>query len=188
MEQQHYQHLFNYLNHQQTPDYFDNQQKRQLIKQSSNYTLSNNLLYKVHSKNNQKLLRVPTKSELPALLYMMHNDPTSGHFAMDAMFQKIKERYYWPQYYEDIKKYVESCDACQRRGRSRRNNLLHPIPVHSPFYQIGIDSVGPLPRTQRGKKYIIVAMDYLTKWPEARAVPEATAEAASTFIYEQIIC
>ena len=68
MEQQHYQHLFNYLNHQQTPDYFDNQQKRQLIKQSSNYTLSNNLLYKVHSKNNQKLLRVPTKSELPALL------------------------------------------------------------------------------------------------------------------------
>ena len=31
-------------------------------------------------------------------------------------------------------------------------------------------------------------MDYLTKWPEARAVPEATAEAASTFIYEQIIC
>ena len=68
MEQQHYQHLFNYLNHQQTSDYFDNQQKRQLIKQSSNYTLSNNLLYKVHSKNNQKLLRVPTKSELPALL------------------------------------------------------------------------------------------------------------------------
>jgi len=188
MEQQHYQHLFNYLNHQQTPDYFDNQQKRQLIKQSSNYNLSNNLLYKVHLKNNQKLLRVPTKSELPALLYMMHNDPTSGHFATDAMFQKIKERYYWPQYYEDIKEYVESCDACQRRGRSRRNNLLHPIPVHSPFYQIGIDFVGPLPRTQRGKKYIIVAMDYLTKWPEARAVPEATAEAASTFIYEQIIC
>ena len=34
---------------------------------------------------------------------MMHNDPTSGHFATKAMFQKIKERYYWPQYYEDIK-------------------------------------------------------------------------------------
>ena len=99
---------------------------------------------------------------------MMHNDPTSGHFATKAMFQKIKERYYWPQYYEDIKRYAESCDACQRRGCSKQNNLLHPIPVHSPFYQIGIDFVGPLPRTKRGKKYIIVAMDYLTKWPEAR--------------------
>src|SRR5207237_3697934 len=101
---------------------------------------------------------------------------------------KVRTRYYWSQYYNDIKQYVELCDSCQRRGRSRSNNLLHPIPVHSPFYQIGIDFVGPLPRTQRGKKYIIVAMDYLTKWPEERAVPEATAEAASTFIYEQIIC
>ena len=60
--------------------------------------------------------------------------------------------------------------------------------MHSPFYQIGIDFVGPLSRTQREKKYIIVAMDYLTKWPEARAVSEATAEAASQFVYEQIIC
>ncbi len=119
---------------------------------------------------------------------MMHNDPISGHFATDAMFNKIKTRYYWPQFYNDIKQYVESCDSCQRRERSKNNNLLHPIPVHSPFYQIGIDFVGPLPRTQREKKYIIVAMDYLTKWLEARAVSEATAEAASQFVYEQIIC
>ena len=118
----------------------------------------------------------------------MHNDPTSEHFATDAMFNKIKTQYYWPQYYEDIKTYVESCDACQRRGRSKKNNVLHSIPVHSPFYQIGIDFVGPLPCTQREKKYIIVAMDYLTKWPEARAVSEATAEVTAQFIYEQIIC
>jgi hypothetical protein len=48
--------------------------------------------------------------------------------------------------------------------------------------------VGPLPRTQRGKKYIIVAMDYLTKWPEARAVSKATADVTTQFLYEQIIC
>jgi hypothetical protein len=74
------------------------------------------------------------------------------------------------------------------KGRSKKNNELHPIPVHSPFYQIGIDIVGPLPRTQRGKKYIVTAMDYLTKWPEARALSEATAEKVADFIYEQIIC
>ena len=60
--------------------------------------------------------------------------------------------------------------------------------MHSAFYQIGIDIVGPLPRTQRNKKYIVVAMDYLTKWPEARAISEATAEKVAEFIYEQIIC
>jgi hypothetical protein len=65
---------------------------------------------------------------------------------------------------------------------------LHPIPTHSPFYQVGIDFVGPLPVTANGNKYIIVAIDYLTKWPEARPVPQATAEETIKFIYEEIIC
>ncbi|CAB4438752.1 unnamed protein product [Rhizophagus irregularis] len=78
--------------------------------------------------------------------------------------------------------------ACQRRGKSRSNQMLHPIAVHGPFYQVGIDFVGPLPITSQGNKYIIVAIDYMTKWPEAKAVPVATAEETSQFIYEDIIC
>src|SRR3954447_7084212 len=188
MEKEHYHNLYKYLAEQQTPQHFTKQQKHQLVNQSKNYNIDNNLLYKRDSRDPDKLYRVIQKTELPALLYMMHNDPTSGHFSADTMFTKIKARYYWPQYYESIKEYVKSCDACQRRGRSKRNNLLHPIPVHSPFYQIGIDFVGPLPRTQRGKKYILVAMDYLTKWPEAQAVAEANADTTVNFIYEQILC
>ena len=188
MENEHYYNIYHYILSQQMPAYFTKQQKQQLINQVRNYTIENELLYKKDRKDATKLYRIIRKKELPAVLYMMHNDPTSEHFATDAMFHKIKTRYYWPQYYEDIKKYVEACDSCQRRGRSKANNLLHPIPVHSPFYQIGIDFVGPLPRTKRGKKYIIVAMDYLTKWPEARAVSEATADATAQFLYEQIIC
>ena len=65
---------------------------------------------------------------------------------------------------------------------------LNPIEVHAPFYQIGIDFVGPLPITSKRNRYIIVAMDYLTKWPEAKAVSEATAEETEKFIYEEIIC
>src|SRR5256885_1228649 len=188
MENEHYYNIYYYILSQQMPAYFTKQQKQQLINQVRNYTIENELLYKKDRKDATKLYRIIKKKELPAVLYMMHNDPTSGHFATDAMFHKIKTRYYWPQYCEDIKKYVEACDSCQRRGRSKANNLLHPIPVHSPFYQIGINFVGPLPRTKRGKKYIIVAMDYLTKWPEARAVTEATADATSKFLYKQIIC
>ena len=90
--------------------------------------------------------------------------------------------------FEDIRTYVESCDPCQRRGKSKRNEQLHPIPVGAPFYQIGIDYVGPLNRTINGNRYIIVAMDYLTKWPEAKPVPEATAAETVKFVYEDIIC
>ena len=77
----------------------------------------------------------------------MHNDPTAGHFGIEIMFNKLRTRYYWPQMYEDIKAYVKACDSCQRRGGPSKNNELHPIPSHSPFYQIGIDFVGPLPIT-----------------------------------------
>ena len=163
MNSQHYYNLYNYLLLQQTPNQFSQQQTQQLIRQSRNYVIQHKLLYKKDQKNPTTLYRVIRKKKLFALLYMMHNNLTSEHFATDAMFQKIRTRYYWPQYYEDIRKYVESCDSCQQRGRSKANNLLHLIPVHSPFYQIGIDFVGPLPRTKRGKKYIIVAIDYLTK-------------------------
>ncbi|GBC32235.1 DDE-type integrase/transposase/recombinase [Rhizophagus irregularis DAOM 181602=DAOM 197198] len=119
---------------------------------------------------------------------MFHNDPTAAHFSVDTMFDKIQSRYYWPQMYNDIRSYVMSCDSCQRRGKQKTKLPLHPIPVESPFYQIGIDFVGPLPIITNENKYIITAMDYLTKWLEAQSVKEVTAEQAAHFIYEEIIC
>src|SRR3954468_24564407 len=106
MENEHYHNLYKYLAEQQTPQHFTKQQKHQLVNQSKNYNIDNNLLYKRDSRDPDKHYRVIQKAELPALLYMMHNDPTSGHFSADTMFTKIKTRYYWPQYYENIKKYV----------------------------------------------------------------------------------
>jgi len=126
--------------------------------------------------------------ETEPVLFMMHNDSTAGHFAVDKMFEKIRDRYYWPQMYETIKNYVQTCDSCQRRGKNKDNQLLHPIPVYGPFYQIGIDIVGPLPITENKNKYIVVAIDYLTKWPEAQAIETADAQTIAVFIHERIIC
>jgi transposase InsO family protein len=162
------------------------------IKQFKNfcipYTVQNNYLYRNDKRNPGKLLRVIRTHEMKAILYMMHNDPTAGHFATDIMFDKIRKRYYWPQMYENIRAYVKSCDKCQRRGKPSKHEDLHPIIIQAPFYQIGIDFVGPLPITDKRNKHIIVAIDYFTKWPEAKAVPEATASQVVQFIYEEIIC
>ena len=73
--------------------------------------------------------------------------------------------------YNIIRDYVRSCDQCQRRGKPKRNEPLHPIVIGEPFFQIGIDIVGPLPRTTKQNRYIVVAIDYLTKWPEAKTLP-----------------
>ena len=187
MDIEQYNNLILLLSQQPLPN-LTNEQVQKLAKQARFYQFKDNYLYKNDRQNNRNLLRVIRRHELEPLLYMMHNDPTAGHFAVDIMFNKIKSRYYWPQMYENIREYVQSCDQCQRRGRSRRNEPMHPIPVHAPFYRVGIDIVGPLPRTEQNNKYIVVAIDYLTKWPEAKALPEATAEQVAIFIYEDIIC
>src|SRR5438876_1219212 len=89
--------------------------------------------------------------------------------------------------YDDIKGYVKSCDTCQRRGQKGGKNYLNPIEVGEPFERIGIDFVGPLERTKKRNRYILVVTDYLTKWPEAKAIKEATAENVVKFVYEGII-
>ena len=119
---------------------------------------------------------------------MLHNHPFGGHFGVEIVAEKVKENYYWPQYYNDIKNYIKACDACQRRGKRRTKELLHPIEVGESFERIGINFVGPLPTTPRENRYIIVVIDYLTKWSEAKAVPEASAHAVVDFIYTEIIC
>ncbi len=60
--------------------------------------------------------------------------------------------------------------------------------ISSAGAHFGIDVVGPLPRTMRGNRYIVVAIDYLTKWTEARAIQLADALTIAPFIYEDIIC
>jgi len=189
MEPNNYNRIFKFLSQQIIPsDLTTPKQTKQFKNFCIPFVIKNNYLYRKDKRKPGNLLRVIRNFEMEAVLYMMHNSPTAGHFSVDIMFEKIRSRYFWPQMYENIREYVKSCDACQRRGKSRTQQTLHPIPVHAPFELIGIDFVGPLPKTKRGNRYIIVAMDYLTKWPEARPVPTATAEETVKFLYEDIIC
>ena len=150
------------------------------------FEVRNGKLYR--RKKDGKILRVLKEDETDAILFMTHNHETGGHFGVDTTYNKIADRYYWKGMYDDIKKYVKSCDTCQRRGQKGGKSYLNPIEVGEPFERIGIDFVGPLERTKRRNRYILVVTDYLTKWPEAKAMKEATAENVVKFIYEGIIC
>ena len=84
---------------------------------------------------------------------------------------------------------MRSCDACQKANASNKPvaNTLHPIAVKEVFHSWGIDMVGPLHETPSGNKYIIVAMEYLTKWPEAEAVKDKSAETIHSFLMK-LVC
>ncbi len=65
---------------------------------------------------------------------------------------------------------------------------MHPIEPKASFQRIGIDIVRLLIITKRRNRYIVIAMDYFTKWLIAKAIKEAIAKTVSKFIYKKIIC
>src|SRR5438876_4309674 len=161
-----------------------NSEKRR--KQSETFEVRNGKLYK--KKKNGKILRILKEDETDAILFMTHNHETGEHFGTDTTYNKIADRYYLKGMYDDIKKYIKCYDICQRRRQKGGKSYLNPIEVGEPFERIRIDFVGPLERTKRRNRYILVVTDYLTKWPEAKAMKEATAENVIDFIYKRIIC
>ncbi|MCO5599747.1 hypothetical protein L7F22_053854 [Adiantum nelumboides] len=63
-----------------------------------------------------------------------------------------------------------------------------PIISFGPFERWGIDAIGPLPMAQSGKQYIIVGVDYMTRWAEAAATTRITAKDVAKFVFENICC
>jgi hypothetical protein len=181
-----YNQLTEYLINHTFPPNGTDEQRRKLRQQANHYIVQDNILYK-RNKNGDPL-RVITKENLTKILYNMHNVPNAGHFGIKATMDKTRQRYFWPTMGEDIRKYIETCDTCQRLGRPKRTEVLRPIGVGQAFDRLGIDIVGPLKPTLMGKRYIVVATDYFTKWPEARAIEKADAKTIAGFLYEEIIC
>ncbi|KAG0732158.1 hypothetical protein G6F62_014031 [Rhizopus arrhizus] len=97
--------------------------------------------------------------------------------------------YWWPGAYQDVKDYVASCTKCQVYARaSTKAPLVGTVPITSLFERFAIDYVGPFPASKKGNKYIIVAMEYFTRWPIARAVKSTDSKTTIDFLYEEIFC
>ncbi|MCO5568766.1 hypothetical protein L7F22_022466 [Adiantum nelumboides] len=129
--------------------------------------------------------------EIPHILKECHDIAWGGHFAGRLTALKIlRTGYWWPSVFKDSFEWCKQCDMCQRatylESRLRPNN---PIMAALPFEKWGIDYVGPInPTSRHGKSYIIVAIDYLTKWSEARAVRSDDARTTTTFFIDHVIC
>jgi hypothetical protein len=158
------------------------------MSKARHYFVLNGILYKKNRRNFQRPFRVVKPAEVATILYNFHEDPLAGHFGFQETFRSISMKYYWPDMGKDIKAYVQSCDTCQKRKRPMKTESLHPLKVGQPFDRLGMDIVGPLPATRNSNKYIVVATEYLTKWPEAQALPDAKAASVVSFFYEDIIC
>jgi hypothetical protein len=183
-----YQQLYKYLTSGDVPEELNQKQTTTFKKQATHYLIVNKLLHRRNTKTPSEPLKVIKTTELETTLHNLHSNILSGHFGIEGTYNRARSRYYWPNLYKSIAEYIKSCDTCQRQGAPIPHEELHPIQVGKPFDRVGIDIVGPLSITGSGNRYIVVATEYLTKWPEARALVDTKATTIAKFIYEEIIC
>ncbi|GKE43811.1 reverse transcriptase domain-containing protein [Tanacetum coccineum] len=107
------------------------------------------------------------------ILKACHNRPTGGHHGPNYTTKKVFDFcFYWPTIYRDAHDLVKSCDSCQHHGKISQKDEMpqNAIQVFEIFDVWGIDFMGPF-LSSRGNKYILVAVDYLWKWVEAKVLP-----------------
>ena len=121
-----------------------------------------------------------------------HYGPMGGHFQSDTTAKKIQQSgLWWLTLYTDCKKLVSQCDRCLQLGQPLPSTEIPLISINpSLTFEIwAIDFIGPfpIPAKRTSARYIITAVEYVTKWAEAELVDTCSSEIAAKFIYENII-
>ncbi|KAL0462516.1 UNVERIFIED_CONTAM: hypothetical protein Slati_0139200 [Sesamum latifolium] len=115
-------------------------------------------------------------------------DPTSGPGMLAN--KALRAGYFWPTMKQDPRYLVNKCEKCQKHATlihqpaESLNVMLSPCPSS----QWGMDIVGPSPLAPGQKKFLLVAIDYFTKWVEAETLARITEGKVMKFIWKNIIC
>ncbi|GKC65424.1 reverse transcriptase domain-containing protein [Tanacetum coccineum] len=158
------------------------QQKNKFFKDVKHYFWDDPFLFKICA--DQVIRRCVHGKEALDILEACHNGPTGGHHGANLTAKKVFDAgFFWPTIYKDAHELVKNCDSCQRQGKiSQRDEMpQNSIQVCEIFDVWGIDFMGPFP-SSRGNKYILVAVDYLSKWVEAKALPTNDARVVCKFL------
>ncbi|XP_010451852.2 PREDICTED: uncharacterized protein K02A2.6-like [Camelina sativa] len=166
-----YADIANYLCAAEDPPNFTGYAKKKFLRDVQRYFWNEPYLYK-HCADGLYIRCVP-ESEVSGILFHYHRSNYAGYFATFKTATKVLQAgLWWPTLSRDAHDFVSRCDACQRRGNiSKRNEMPHNFILDiEVFHCWGINFMGPFPPSY-GNLYILVAIDYVSKWVEALASP-----------------
>ncbi|GJV26141.1 reverse transcriptase domain-containing protein [Tanacetum coccineum] len=172
----------NYIFGKIVPPNWTPEKRRRFFSQVKNYFWDEPYTFKLCQDNIMR--RYVAGDEIHEILAHCHSGPTGGHHSASITGRKVYESgFFWPSIFKDAKDYVMRCDACQRSGNisSRSEMPQNNIQVCDVFDMRGLDFIEPFPNS-KGNKYILVAVDYVSKWVEAQALPTNDARVVIKFL------
>ncbi|RVW58959.1 Retrovirus-related Pol polyprotein from transposon 17.6 [Vitis vinifera] len=128
------------------------------------------------------------EDEQQGILSHCHENACGGHFASQKTAMKVLQSgFTWPSLFKDAHIMCRSCDRCQRLGKlTKRNQMpMNPILIVELFDVWGIDFMGPFPMSF-GNSYILVGVDYVSKWVEAIPCKQNDHRVVLKFLKENI--
>ncbi|KAJ8341888.1 hypothetical protein SKAU_G00341790 [Synaphobranchus kaupii] len=150
------------------------------------FLVNKGLLYRVVKKNEEvcNQLLVP-RAYISKVLYLAHSHPLGAHLGTEKTYERLTMRFYWPGIKKAVEDYCRHCAECQLHSpKVTYRNPLIPLPIIDiPFKRIGMDIVGPLPKSSRGHRYILVILDYATRYPEAIPLRTATGKTVAKELF-----
>nr|GEZ52490.1 reverse transcriptase domain-containing protein [Tanacetum cinerariifolium] len=153
----------------------DRKEARKLRIKARQYELMKGILYRRSFLTPWLRCVGPLQAEY--VIREIHKGSCSMHARPRSVVAKaIRLGYYWPTMHRDARDMIRKCNDCQMHRPIKRNpqQPLTPITTPWPFYKWRIDIAGPFPEGPGKVKFLIVAMDYFTKWIEAKAVATIT--------------
>ena len=179
--------LLYYLRHGKHKAGTSKKQVKRVLKEAEVFKWEDMMLkYKASPEEEEHNLIVPPKEERTDIVLRAH---LLGHFQIQSTYDRLKEKYYWKNMIEDVKKVISKCLPCIRHQKvPEKEHRAIAIQAKAIFELAGIDLVFGLPETEKGYKGVMVVTEYVSKYPWAVPIRSKTAEevAEKLFIYISI--
>ena len=191
-----FKHIYQYLAHHQVPE--NPQLARTVVAESYNYEMEDGVLMHFYSKRGRHVPleeRLVKQMAIPRclrdeLLKSYHDCIAGGgHQGFERTYASLRNKYYWPSMYEDIRQYVRTCEVCQqsKRAFNAKPPPLQPQAVDDVFGRWQMDILSGLPTTKDKYKHILVMVDSYSKWVELFPLRTQEAQEVATVIFREII-
>jgi hypothetical protein len=137
------------------------------------------------------LLKCLSKTGGIELMKEIHAGLCGSHIGSRPLLGKVfRQGSYWSKAASDAADLVKKCENCQKCARDQKqpSSLTQLIQPTWPLQRWGLDLLGPLPPTQGNLKYVIVVVEYFSKWIEAKPLATITSVTVQKFFWQNIVC